>query len=161
MNPLSEETKLVILGLIVAVVVAGSAFTVTKLLAAGADREKAAVEAVTLKAQKEADAQTLTWQQRLDQSENAHAMELANVRAESLGPVSLVVPKYTLVPRVPANPAAPSDDKRTASAGELPCSLVPGSSAEMRDFERARAADVMAADYRLLYDSWPTMPPPK
>lgn len=156
----TEETKLLVLGLTAAVIVGGSAYTITRLLAAGADREKAAVLEATQKAQALADIQTKTWQQRLDTAENQHDQELRDVQSRALQPVSLVVPKYTVLSSVPATPAAPADDKGTARTGEFPCSLVPGSSAEMRDFERARAADVMAADYRLLYDSWP-MPPPK
>jgi hypothetical protein len=161
MTPMSEEAKLVLLGLIVAVIVAGSAFTVTKLLAAGADREKAAVQAVTEKAQAAADIQSKTWQQKLDDAESAHAVEVSSLANTQLQPVSLVVPKYTLSPSMPASPTTPIPAPAAAAAGQFSCSLVPGSSAEMRDFERAAQADQLAADYRLLYTSWPTVSPPR
>lgn len=163
MNPLSEESKLVILGLIVAVVVAGSAFTVTKLLAAGADREKAAVLEATQKAQAAAAAISTVWQGRATAAEQSQGSEHAAIQSlrDSVAALPGQLRQRAVPPVVPAAPAA-SVGHDTATAAVVRESVVCASSHDLRsEYGEALRADDLAADARVLFDSWPTMPPPK
>jgi hypothetical protein len=165
MTPLSEEAKLIILGLIVAVVVAGSAYTVTRLLAAGADHEKAAVATATAAAQHTADIQTDSWRARAAAAETSQGVEHASIENLRVTLAALAVPGgvpgRTAAPRVPASPIAPA----SAGAPAAPVvrqSVVCEASEDLRsDYGDALAADAVVADYRSLYDSWPFSPPPR
>lgn len=161
---LSEEAKLVLLGLIVAVVVAGSAFTVTKLLAAGADHEKAAVAAATLAAQHSSDLQSATWQARAVAAETSQGAEHAAIdqlrgAVGSLG-VSIGANRPVQVPGA-ARPAASTG---AATAPVVRQVVVCEASEDLRsDYRSALDADALAADFRSLYDAWPSLaaPPPR
>lgn len=161
MTPLSEEAKLIILGLIVAVVVAGSAYTVTRLLAAGADHEKAAVAAATAQAQHAADVQTATWAERAATAEANQGAEHAAIDALRSGLSALRVPVGAAPTRLPANPAPPAS-AGAAAAPRLREVVVCEASQDLRsDYGDALRADGITADYRALYDAWPTVSPPK
>lgn len=157
MTPLTEEAKLVLLGLIVAVVVAGSAFTVTKLLAAGADREKAAVEAATLHAQAAAAEQTTTWKDRATVAENNQGTEHAQIAALRAA-VSTVADGLRDRPAAPQLPtvAHPAGGVPPAAAPVVRASVVCESSDDLRsEYREALRADDLAADARALYTAWP------
>lgn len=159
---MTEEAKLVLLGLIVAVIVAGSAFTVTKLLAAGADREKAAVEAATLHAQAAAAEVSATWKDRATTAETNQGNEHAQIAALR-DAVTTVADRVRERPAVPQLPAAahPSGSPSPAAAAVVRASVVCESSDDLRsEYREALRADDLAADARALYTAWP-LPPPK
>jgi hypothetical protein len=160
MTPWSEETKLLVLGLTVAVIVAGSAFTVTKLLAAGADHEKAAVEAATVQAQHSADLQTAAWAGRATAAEQSQGAEHASIDSLRAGLDALRVPVSAPLPRVPAAPTA-ADSRPAPAPAVVHSSVVCASLDSLRsDYGEALRADGLAADARALYDAWPTAQPP-
>lgn len=154
-----SETQWTLAGLLIVLVGALGAYTVTKLLAAGADHEKAAVAAVTEKAQAFADLQSRVWAAKVADATTARQGEIDALQNTVLAPTALSVRKYTLSAGVPANPAPAAPSPGAAPGGVVCGGLVPGSSDEVRDFDRARAADQLTADYRLLYESWPVQPP--
>lgn len=161
MTPWSEETKLLVLGLTIAVIVAGSAFTVTKLLSAGADHEKAAVAAATAQAQHSADLQTATWQGRAAVAEQNLGSEHAAIDALRSGLSALRVPVSPAHAGLPASPAAPAGGAAPA-APVVRQSVVCESSEDLRsDYGQALAADAVSADYRALYQAWPSVQPPR
>jgi hypothetical protein len=161
MTPWSEEAKLLVLGLTVAVVVAGSAYTVTALLAAGADREKAAVEAATMKAQSAATAVTEAWQGRATAAETNQGNEHAAIDALRAGLSALSVPNGagTVHAGVLANPR-PAGGSAASAAAVVRQNVVCPSSNDLRsDYGEALRADGVVADERALYNSWPVSPP--
>jgi hypothetical protein len=160
MTPWSEETKLLVLGLIVAVVVAGSAFTVTKLLAAGADHEKAAVAAATAQAQHAADIQTATWAGRATAAETAQGAEHASIDALRAGLSALKLPVSAPATRLPASPAAPASAGAPAAPVVRQVVVCEASNDLRSDYGEALRADGVAADERALYNAWPSVSPP-
>jgi hypothetical protein len=162
MTPMSEEAKLMLLGLIVAVVVAGSAYTVTKLLAAGADHEKAAVANATAQAQHSADIQTAAWQGRAATAEQNLGAEHASIDNLRAGLAALVrVPVSAPAARLPASPAAPVSGAAPAAA-VIHSSVVCETPDLLRsEYGEALRADTVAADERVLYAAWPSVSPPR
>ena len=161
MTPWSEETKLLVLGLTVAVVMSASAFIVTKLLSAGAAEKTAAVEAATLVAQKAADAQTATWAARASAAEASQGNEHAAIDALRSGLSALRLPVSAPAARLPASPAAPVSGA-AAAAAQLRQVVVCEASDDLRsDYGDALKADAIAADMRVLFESWPTVAPPQ
>lgn len=123
---------------------------------AGETHAQGVYAAAALKAQQRADAQSTEWSQHYADAASQHAAEVAELK--SLTPVPSVLRVYTRAD-LPANP--PTPERATPAPGGLVCpNVLPESPASVSDFDNAKRADELAADYRELYDSWP-MPPPR
>lgn len=157
---MGKEAELTVFGLVVVLVLGAAAWYTTHLLAAGKDEEKAAVAAVTLKAQAAADVQSANWQTQLTLSEQAHAAELNQLAADDIGPATVSVRKLTIAAAgVSSNSAAPSGVIAPGAGGQLPGGVVCESSRQLSDaYAERQRADRMNADYRELYDAWPAPP---
>lgn len=158
---MGDEAKLTILGLFVALVVAGGAWYTTHILAAGKAEATAAEAAGNLKATTAAAATTATWQQKLKDVEAAHATELAKLSADAWGPVTVSVSKYPAAATggVSASPAPPAGVGAAGSTGQLSSGVVCESSGQLQSaYAERERADRMNADYRELYDAWPAPP---
>jgi hypothetical protein len=158
---MSEEAKLTVLGLIIAIIVLGSAFAITKLLAAGRAETAAAVEKQQILATAAADAQTASWQQRAAAAQLAHQGELDDLKDRLLVPTTVSVSKFTLgAAKVPASPAPAGGG--SAGAGVVQPGMVCETFAQLRaDFADAVRADLAVADERQLFDAWPLAPVPR
>jgi hypothetical protein len=127
------------------------------LLDAGKAEEKAAVFAAEQKAEAQAQAIEASWQTKLTTAQTARQGEIDAAKDESLKPVDVVqLQRLTLSAAVPASPA-PAGSASAAGSGLVCSGLVPGSPAEMRSFNDAKSADALIADYRDLYNSWPSV----
>jgi Tfp pilus assembly protein PilE len=128
------------------------------LLDAGKAEEKAAVFEVEQKAEEKAQATEAAWGVKLATAQTARQGEIDAAKDAALKPFTLSVSKYTLRAAVPFNSAAPGGSASPASGGDVCSGLVPGSPGEMRSFDDAKSADQLIADYRLLFNSWPSAP---
>lgn len=158
------EEKLVAIALVVVCALAGEGYLAIRFIDAGKAEADAKVTAAEAKANKAADQITSTWQGRLENAEAQHAAELAMLKSVAFQPPAAGAPSsvrqpthHPAVPQSPAAPASPSP----AAGGELCSAVLSRSPKGLRaDFDAARKADELAADYRLLYDAWPIDPPP-
>lgn len=156
-----EEKLMLAIALIIALLGGGALFCI-HLIDAGKDEEKAAVFAVQQKDEAKAAAETAGWKSQLADAKLARQEEIDHAMDAALNPVTSpvapgVVQKWALSPAVSASPAPPGASASAAGSGPVCSGLVPGSSAEMRSFNDAKSADQLIADYRDLYNSWPTI----
>lgn len=128
------------------------------LIDVGKADEKAAVFKVQQEDEAKAALVTAAWQKQVANAATARQGEIDAAKDESLKPVDVVqLQRLTLSSAVPFNSAAPSGASAAAS-GSVCSGLVPGSPQEMRSFNDAKSADQLIADYRLLFNSWPSAP---
>lgn len=155
---ISIEEKLALAIVLIIALLGGGALFCIHLIDAGKAEEKAAVFQAEQKAEQKAAQIEKTWQAQLAAAQSARQGEINAALEESLKPVATVsLQRYTYSPAVPASPAAPGASASPAASGSVCSGLVPGSSAEMRSFNDAKSADQLIADYRDLYNSWPTI----
>jgi hypothetical protein len=127
------------------------------LIDVGKADEKAAVFKVQQQDEAKAALLTAAWQKQLATAATARQGEIDAAKDESLKPVDVVqLQRLTLSSAVSASPAAPSGAS-AAGRGSVCSGLVPGSPGEMRSFGDAKSADALVADYRDLYNSWPSV----
>lgn len=138
----------------------GALFT-QHLLDAGKAEEKAAVLAQMDADQRKADAETAGWKGQLLDAKTARVKELQDAQDLALKPYSISVQRYAISPSVPAGSAA-TGGGAGATAVPVVCNGVLQESPEQlrADFAEAQRADQLAADYRDLYASWPTIKSP-
>jgi hypothetical protein len=126
------------------------------LIDAGKAEEKAAVFEVEQKAEQKAQATETLWQAKLTSAQTARQGEIDAANDAALKPVSLSVPKYTLRAILPAGAPAAGASTAPAAAGVVCSSVLQESPEQLRaDFAAAKRADLLTADYRDLYNSWP------
>jgi hypothetical protein len=131
------------------------------LITAGKASEAAAVLKQQEKDQQIAAAETAGWKSQLVDAKTARQKEIDDALDRQLVPVvdpvkPGSVQKWALAAPVSASPAAADRGASPAAGGAVCAGLVPGSPAEMRSFNEAQSADRLIADYRDLYDSWPS-----
>jgi hypothetical protein len=125
------------------------------LIDAGKAEEKAAVFAQEQKDEAKAALIEKGWQNQLTTAQTARQGEIDAAKDAALKPYVVSVQRIALRPAVSGGAPAPAASASTAAGGVVCGGVVPGSSGEMRSFERAQAADQLIADYRDLYNSWP------
>jgi hypothetical protein len=155
------EAKIIAAVLGVALIAAGTGYVVIRVLDAGKAECMARVEsqatAAALNAQKIDDA----WKGRLTDAENRHQVELAQAGDTVLAPLPLIVPKYTAAPAgVSASPTPAHGGPPAPTGGGVCSSVLSESPGQLRnDFAAAELADQLVADYRMVFESWPTPAP--
>jgi hypothetical protein len=153
---LTVEEKLAVVCIALLLSVIAGVTAVSHFIDVGKADEKAAVFAAEQKAQAKAVLTEASWQVKLTDATAARAKELSDAESLALKPVSVSVQHITLRTAVSSGPAAPAASPSPPSSGAVCAGLVPGSSAEMRSFDDAKSADALIADYRDLYNSWPS-----
>jgi hypothetical protein len=154
---ISIEEKLAACIVTIIVVLFGGALFCIHLIDAGKAEEKAAVFASEQKAEAKAALLTAAWQSQVASATTARQGEIDAAKDESLKPVAVVqLQRYTLRPAVPGT-AAPAGASASPAGGGVVCSSVLQESPDQlqRDFAEAKRADLLTADYRDLYNSWP------
>jgi hypothetical protein len=155
---MEKEGEIWIFGLMVAAIVAAGAWYTTHLIAVGRDEDKARNAALTLAQQRRADAQTAALTATVQQGLTAHAKELADIAVNqlSLPPISVSRITIAAASAVSGHPDASPSRSAAPGAAIVPSSVLCESSDVLRSgYIEAGRADVMTADYRLLYSTWP------
>lgn len=162
---LEEKVIAVVLAVLVAIAAAGYfAFHFVDLGKAEANTRIAAAAEVARKHDLDIES---NWQEKLDAANQSHLAEMAELRGTifvlSNPPTPSVRKPHPGSAAVPVAAPAPSGSAAAAEGGGLCSDVLQTPPVELRaEFDAARRADALAADYRLLFNAWPNdLPAPR
>jgi hypothetical protein len=160
------EEKIIAGALGVLVVLGLAAYFAFHFVDLGKAEADARVAVAEQKAAASAQETESIWQGKLDAANQTHMAEMAELRGTifvlSNPPTPSVRKPPAGRPSVPPSASVPETGSASSQGGGLCSDVLQTPPVELRaEFDTARRADALAADYRALYNSWPSAPPPR